>query len=51
MDCALVGELIEGWLEYDNNCQHFVGDFVAPLDLNNLINVLVLMMKHNVIRI
>ena len=42
MDCPLIGELIVEWLGYDNhavyelgsnNCQHFVRDFVAPLDV------------------
>lgn len=42
MDCPLIGKLIVEWLSYDNhavyelgsnNCQHFVRDFVAPLDV------------------
>merc|ERR1712129_142232 len=42
MDCPLIGRLIAEWLSYanhgvyelsSNNCQHFVRDFVAPLDV------------------
>eukprot|EP01084_Bolivina_argentea_P008705 16285_1 len=42
ISCELIGILLEEWLSYDNhavyilmqnNCQHFVRDFVAPLNL------------------